>query len=983
VKTILSQTVFVLISVFLLSAEDEYWQQFVHYSMDVSLNPVEHLISGKSSIVYVNHSPDTLDRIYMHLYPNAFLHGSVKYEESSNYGVVSKFMLKSFPDDSSSYLRIDDFAVASTEEGTSRTFEIDDTILQAPLPAPLLPGDSVTIEIDWEHKVRKFYGRAGYRDEQYDVAQWYPKMVVYDETGWHPDPFHAMGEFYGEFGTYDVIIDVPERFTVAATGVLTAGDPGWSRVAVDTSMDFQEWLAVIDSIEIDSSARRTMTFHGKQVHDFAWIASPDFVYEDGQWGGIDIHVLYDRDSAEDWSKEVVKRTKRVLEWLSTRFGEYPYPQVSITHSLQGGGMEYPMLVMDGSDSEGLIAHEVGHIWFYGILANNEVEEAWLDEGFTSFQDAWYMAHTYPPHGIDLEHSRWYGDFEKKYWQFLGERNNVQWTIIRFMTSRHNEPIDTKSYLASGWSAYGLNAYTKPHMMLYSLRNLLGGETFDSAMQNYYHRWKLKHTNEDRFRQAMEETSGENLDWFFEQWLHQASYNDYALGDWWMKKGDNGTYDLSLRIEKKGGMRYPLDIRVVTENGDTTFTRWTNHLRGDEDIFSLVLPSKPVDIMIDPDNWTMDIDLRDNVSGSLPDDVIFNWPGMGYNPRAAYVLRWNPVFWYHEKDGLKPGLSFRRSYGPWHRFNFFLTSGLKSQNLYGQINFSETLKSFIPWLTVSANVFFLEGLRGGDVDFSYGWSRFYGLPPNHTVTAGFYFNQAGNSGYTDLYQPGETGVLYGRYGVGVHRGGMGRELQLEAATSVEGMSDWSFSRLQAKGKMKFPVGKLGTALSFFLGKVWGGAKGVPGQEKFTVESAGSGDYYAKPYLRHASAFYGVEAARNHFHINGEGNLRGYYDHDFSGAETVLAATFEGNYSLPTPAVKTRMRIFVEGGSFRSELASDGLNGDILADVGAGFVFSKKIAGKTWRLRMDFPFWLNHTANPAGREIKSLDLTRWVIGFDGGL
>jgi len=983
VKAILRQTVSIFISVFLLSAEDDYWQQFVHYTMDVSLDEKEHLISGNSSILYVNLSPDTLDRIYMHLYPNAFLRNSVKYEEGSRYGIVSKFMLKSFPEDSSSYLRINDFAIASADDRASQVFEIDDTILQASLPAPLLPGDSITIEIDWEHKIRKFYGRAGYRDEQYDVAQWYPKMVVYDEAGWHADPFHAIGEFYGEFGTYDVTIDVPERFTVAATGVLAAGDPGWSRVAVDTSMDFKEWLAAIDSVSIDSSARRTMTFHGEQIHDFAWIASPDFVYESGQWGGIDVHVLYDRDAAEDWSEEVVKRTERVLEWLSTRFGEYPYPQVSITHSLQGGGMEYPMLVMDGSDSEGLIAHEVGHIWFYGILANNEVEDAWLDEGFTSFQDAWYMAHTYPPHGIDLEHSHRYDDFQKKYWKFLGERNNLQWTIIRLMASRHNEPIDTKSHLAGGPSVYGLNAYTKPHMMLYSLRYLLGGETFDSAMRSYYDRWKLKHTSEDRFRQAMEETSGENLDWFFEQWLHQASYNDYALSDWWWEKRGNETYDLSLRIKRKGGMRYPLDIRVIAENGDTTLTRWENHLQGEEDIFALVLPAKPAEIMLDPDSWTMDIDLRDNISGSLPNDVIFNWPGMRYSPRTAYALRWNPVLWYHEKDGLKPGLSFRRSYGPWHRFNFFLTSGLKSQNLYGQINFSETLKSTIPWLTVSAGIFALEGLRGADIDLGYRWSRFYGLPPNHTVNAGFYFNQTVDSGYTDLYQAGKTGVLYGRYDIGAHRGGMGMELQIEAATTVEGMSDWSFSRLQAKSKMAFPVGNFGTAMSFFLGKMWSGAEGVPGQEKFNIESAGSGDYYAKPYLRHASAFYGAQTVRDHFHMNGEGNLRGYYDHDFSGAETALVATLEGSYSLPTPLVETKVRIFMEGGSFRSELASDGLGGDLLADAGLGFVFSKKIFGKIGRLRLDFPFWLNHTANPAGREIKSLDLTRWVIGFDSGL
>ncbi|MEE9165984.1 MAG: M1 family metallopeptidase [Candidatus Neomarinimicrobiota bacterium] len=948
--------------------------------MEVHLDPDQHLLKGESTITYANNSPDTLDSIYLHLYPNAFQEGSVKYREFQRVrfaGGISQ--------DNPSYIEVLDFEIAGENGLLSSDFKIDDSILSATLPQPAAPGDTLVVTLSWEHKIRERAGRMGYSGEQYDMAQWYPKMVVYDDKGWHNVPFHAIGEFYGEFGDYDVTIGIPEKYIVGATGVVVQGDPGWTSVSVDTAMEFSEWLASRDTVERDSAARRIVTFHGEDIHDFAWIASPTFVYEPGEWNGIDVHVLYNASVGEKWTRVVRERSERALEWLSTRFGPYPYPQVTVTHAMRGGGMEYPMLVMNGTESEGLIVHEIGHIWFYGILGNNEVDEPWLDEGFTTFQTRWYLEDRYPPYGLDLESSSRYNDFQKRFWSFNSISERSQWSVIRFMTSGHDRPIATKSYHSPGYNVYRQNAYTKPSLMLQSLRSALGEEVFDEAMKTYYARWKLKHPNEKRFRDTMEEVSGQDLDWFFDSWLHSTFQCDYALKGWKKKRLEDGSYEVTATIVNRANMFYPLEIDVALANGDTFRTRWTDYLWRWKDEVTFAVPSRPERIVLDPDNETLDMNLLNNSSGLPPYRVVFNWPGMAFSPRDGYALKWNPLLWYHKNDGLKPGLSLLRTYGHWTRLEMSLTAGVKSKRVHGKAHYSKSLSFFLPSLTFSASGYSLEGVRGAGLDLDYRWNRYYGYPPHHTAHFGLYVTDADGTDYTDLYESGTVTVFYGKYAARADLGQFGGILNLGVFSAPGGLGDWTFARLVSDLELRGRASGFSFAGRFIAGYSLANSGGLPVQEKFTVHGAGSGDYFSKPYLRHSSSMYNIELGendflRNHFHLYGDANLRGYYEHGFEGAENLVAATAELSRSLPIPVLNSSARLFFDGGWLWSEV--DNLDGQLLTDSGFGFTLRKRVIGADLKFRIDFPFWLNTEAD-APEGIRKIDFSRWVFGFDAGL
>src|SRR5437867_3858233 len=372
-----------------------YWQQQVAYVISAALDEPSGVLTGQVRIAYVNRSPDTLHDWFVHQYLNAFRPGSRWAAADSAEGRV-RFQHLAEPD--YAFERITRATVMGQAIAPDYPYAPDSTVAHWTLPRPLAPGDSMTVEIAWRARLSTVPRRQGRAGRRFDFAQWYPKVVVYDRQGWEDHPLYPAGEFYGEFASYDVTLDLPADQVIGATGVPVEGDPGWERARADPGqqIDYQrDYYAPRPTPTCPamplSPGRKCVHFHAEQVHHFAFSLNPRYVYEQGRYGGAVVHVLYLPEDRATWGHGIAAgRTAAALAWLDTLFGTYQWPQLTNVHRIEGGGTEFPMMVMNGGASVGLIVHETGHQYTMGQLANNEWREGWLDEGFTSFQTGWFF-----------------------------------------------------------------------------------------------------------------------------------------------------------------------------------------------------------------------------------------------------------------------------------------------------------------------------------------------------------------------------------------------------------------------------------------------------------------------------------------------------------------------------------------------------------------------------------------------------------------
>jgi hypothetical protein len=989
------------------SGPDDYWQQFVHYRMEVSLDPATKILTGASSILYRNNSPDTLDKIYMYLYPNAF-----RNNETIRAKEAAEFYVRNLPnDEAAGWIDIKEFRILAkgeSEKSEVSAFKVTDSILEATLPESLAPGEEIQIELSFIEKVRLFQDRAGYRGNQFDFAQWYPKLCVYDEEGWHAEPLHFLGEFYGEFGTFDVTIDVPFNYIVGATGMVTEGDPGWSSVEVDTSLDQGEWLKKYAEMKktivekMKDEPRRRVRFHAEDVHDFAWITCPDFLYERGEYDGIPIHVLYRSHAKPRWSKVVTERGRRALEWLSAKFGRYPYPQLTITHGLLGGGMEYPMLVMNSSESEGLILHEVGHIYFFGIFGNNEQKEAWLDEGFTSFQEQWYM---------ETHHSKWGYDYEKRMknatWlqrhrprvtSNAGNRNFAQW----YMTSGYNEPISRYAYKYNDGLGYTVNAYTKGSIFYEMLRYVVGGEAFEKICKEYFNRWALKHVNEARFKQVCEEVSGMELDWFFQQWLHESKTVDYRLGSVKKKQTANGKWQTEVEIVRNDEGIMPVEVELSFAGDDKARQRWDG--KDKKGILTFTTAEEPRKIVLDPEDQIMDKSRLGH--GNLRIEFYPEYPRMNYNPPDAYVVTWKPSLWYNDIDGVRLGARFNGNYRNTRRLSLAGWYGPNSSEVDGQFSFSNPVGA-----RTNYQISFLkqEGRIMGDVNLRTFRAKRLTTPPTFNLTVGANYAELPDEDAEYAFRRVEVGEDI--WAVPTWSAGKVNQAYLMFDVNPRGMiwrsylsygirhansafgSDSTFTRVQ--GHLRFWIPNRrgdGLYLRLFHGAFLRDKDNKPIQDLFHAFDANPREQFETFYLRSRGAF----PAEAHYHRPGGGNLRGYFDQPELAGKNLLAANVELRKSMRLPIIG-RLLNPVLGNSTLSAFLDAGrlkmLNDESkeLADAGIGITFNKRVPdvwysfllGTDFTIRLDFPIWVSEPRTKAGGAKEDELKFRYVLSFQQAL
>ncbi len=693
-----------------------YWQQDVRYAFRAALDEPSGVLVAAGRIVYRNNSPDTLRAFYVHLYLNAFRPGS-RWSESERREGIHRFGF--LPDPYNAFERLGRVQADGVGVEPIYPFAPDSTIAGFPLPRPLAPGDSVTVDVEWQSRLSVIPRRQGRALRRFDFAQWYPKVVVYDRYGWELHPLYLAGEFYGEFASYDVALDLAADQVVAATGVPVEGDPGWmtARATPQTPVTLQsDWYGPppeANALFVWGPAdpgRKRVRFRAERVHDFAWSLNPDYVYEEGRFGATVLRTFYLPQDRPSWGGGlVIARMGRLLAWMDTIFGAYPWPQFTALHRIEGGGTEFPMVVMNGGPSEGLIFHEGGHQYLYGILGNNEWKDGWLDEGFTSFQTSWHYQRLRPAAAPNLGTQQWILPMDLDGW---------------------SEPVATPAERFADFGVYNNMVYGKGALFFEMLKYVVGEDTFRRGLRAYYAQWHLKHVSEDAFRRAMESAAHQDLGWFFAEWLHGTPLVDYALRDVRRTRTAEG-WLTRITIERLGDGVMPVDIAVPA--GDTTLIVRAEGMARRE-VVEVRTQARTGRVELDPARQTMDWNYLNNLEGpSLPfrrtlatgrEEHRFGWSATAPALRDRRVVNWMPLAWFNDVGGVTLGFQSRANYmGRFELRGAQLTwpTGLGNDSTGGKparlrpdwyVSLRNPVRGRMPRLETESASWWLEGRVGG-------------------------------------------------------------------------------------------------------------------------------------------------------------------------------------------------------------------------------------------------------------------------------
>jgi len=592
-----------------------YWQQRADYELHGTLDTAAKALRGEMTLKYTNNSPDTLRFVWFQVEQNAFKSGSLN---SFVFPAESRFGARNFEGGDA----IDRFNEVSAGKKIALKTRVEGTIMKADLATPLAPGRSVTFDVAWHFEIPEHGAdRMGRDGALYELAQWYPRVCVYDDQrGWNTEPYLGQGEFYLEYGDFNLAVTVPVGYIVAATGqlqnaaeVLTPAEVARLKQAATSATP----VHIITKEDLASGAARpkktgmlTWRFKAQNVRDAVWAASPDYMWDASSYKGKYAFGYY-RPTAIDTWKDAADMSRMSIQEYSERWYPYPWPQIS---AVEGpiSGMEYPMLAMENKSQDkydlyNVITHEIGHMWYPMIVGSNERMHMWQDEGFNTFINYFSEARRFPEKG--------------SYTERIGRGRDV---VTQFMQHDYDEPLEINPDRINP-QLLGENAYVKTAVGLGLLRDeILGPAAFDDAFREYTRRWAFKHPTPADFFHTMEDVGGKRLDWFFREWFLENPHFDQTIDTVFHKQtGATDTMTVVYANHARGVL--PIHARITfsdgsTENYDYPAEVWstntTYYLR--QYVFTGKTLTK---IELDPDKRLLDTDRANNVWPRQPESPV--------------------------------------------------------------------------------------------------------------------------------------------------------------------------------------------------------------------------------------------------------------------------------------------------------------------------------------------------------------------------
>jgi len=672
--------------------ESDYFQQYVDYDIQVTLDDTNHTIMAYEKMVYQNNSPDTLNFIWFHIWPNAYKNDSTAFAKQA--GENSRFSRS----DSTQRGFIDslDFSI----DGQKADWEIHPEwidVIKLKLHSPLYPKESIRIETPFFVKIPQVFSRLGHTGKHYEMTQWYPKPAVYDRKGWHPMPYLNQGEFYSEYGSFDVKITLPKDYRIMATGDLMDGEEEYAwldslTVVADSihslpEKDFKKWVKSqkkkSDS-DTTSSEMKTLHFHQHHVHDFAWFADKKWLVQKGKLNLADstrkvtLWSFYLPKNAKLWENSI-EYLHDSGYWYSRYYGDYPYNHITAVDGdlSAGGGMEYPNITviskMPGKQMlEMVIMHEVGHNWFYGILGSNERYHTWMDEGLNDYTNIRYWQDKYKEQDerfvvVDFIQNK----------MGIGRNLKFSWfEYIRYAASAKSpkaQPLNLKADEFIGGN-YGQN-YSKTAVFTRFLQHYLGEGKMDEIMQDYYETWKFKHPYPEDIRTVFEKHTDKDLSWYFEGVIETTDYIDYSI----RKKRNQFT------VTNNGNLKIPVEVVLYGNNHEELERRW---LEGFEWRTVIKAPANAWYAIIDPDEHMPDVN-RSNNATRAETHFHFVWDQPTYYDRDINLLPWINYNYY---NGWAPGLMMYKGGTPGYNSTtvFQPMLDLKNETVVGNISYIKKL-----------------------------------------------------------------------------------------------------------------------------------------------------------------------------------------------------------------------------------------------------------------------------------------------------
>lgn len=586
--------------------------RIANYHIRISLDTHRKVLNGSETIVWHNNTNQPADELRFHLYMNAFRNLRSSFLQKRN---LRHQRFASFDPSKLGGIDLQRITLDSGEELLDRVEFVqpddrnphDSTVIRISLPRPVPPGGQISLDIDFQTRLPRIIARTGYAHDFFLLGQWFPKLGVFENGGWNCHQFHPNSEFFADFGVYDVELTLPAEYLVGATGILQREETG-------------------DSL-------KTLFFRAEDVHDFALTAWPKYRRETRNLNGTSVSLLYVPEHSgqvERYFTAISNALTFLGEWLEP----YPYPNLTLVdpprYASAAAGMEYPCFIVCGTIwglpqqerllPEDVTIHEFAHQYFYGILASNEFEEPWLDEGFTSFATMKVLNRMFGLHNsMSTLLKIWVGSMDEHKSAYM--RNPTQDYIVK----------PAWEFQTGG---YGRFSYSKPVLILQTLENYLGDSTMNKIMETYLHRWKFRHPVTRNFMDVVNQIAPQNMNWFLEPALYGTDILDYQVSKATVRKiranaadtTDSLTAEYESRVEvrRNGTFVFPVEIAFCFSGGDTLIEQWDG--KAPYRVFTFRRPDKLFSAQVDPQNkiWL---------------DV--NWSNNSFTVREN-----KPAFWRH-------------------------------------------------------------------------------------------------------------------------------------------------------------------------------------------------------------------------------------------------------------------------------------------------------------------------------------------------